>query len=379
MRKAGTKLNTSEAVIVVLNSVLGAGILTLPRTISKAVGTPDVWISVLLSGLLVTAIGLMMVALCRRFPGKTVFEFLPQLTGRWGAYVLGMLIVSYFVVLCSFEIRVMAEITSMYLLKGTPSWVSIMVIMWIGLYMMNGGLKVMIRVFEIMLPITLALFLLVFLLSGRLFELNNLRPVLGEGFMSVLKGIKPSFLSYSGYEVVLITTAFMANAKAGSRAVIYSVLVTTLIYLVTIVMVIGNLSLEGVYSRTWPTLDMVRSFEIGGFFFERFESFFLVFWLTQIFATYVFKHYFASIGLRELFQLKSMQVIQYVLLPILYVLSYMPRNLDETLSLGDRLGDISIFLFGLLPLMLLILSFARKGPAGYGKSRHADKTQTGPD
>jgi len=364
MREAGTKLNTSEAVIVVLNSVLGAGILTLPRTISKAVGTPDVWISVLMSGLLVTAIGLMMVALCRRFPGKTVFEFLPQLTGQWGAYVLGMLIVSYFVVLCSFEIRVMAEITSMYLLKGTPSWVSIMVIMWIGLYMMNGGLKVMIRVFEIMLPITLALFLLVFLLSGRLFELNNLRPVLGEGFMPVLKGIKPSFLSYSGYEVVLITTAFMTTAKAGSRAVIYSVLVTTLIYLVTIVMVIGNLSLEGVHSRTWPTLDMVRSFEIGGFFFERFESFFLVFWLTQIFATYVFKHYFASIGLRELFRLKNVQVIQYVLLPVLYVLSYLPRNLDETLSLGDKLGDISIFLFGLMPLMLLILSFARKGAAG---------------
>lgn len=374
MREAGTRLNTSEAVIVVLNSVLGAGILTLPRTISKAVGTPDVWISVLMSGLLVTAIGLMMVALCRRFPGKTVFEFLPQLTGQWGAYVLGMLIVSYFVVLCSFEIRVMAEITSMYLLKGTPSWVSIMVIMWIGLYMMNGGLKVMIRVFEIMLPITLALFLLVFLLSGRLFDLNNLRPVLGEGFMPVLKGIKPSFLSYSGYEVVLITTAFMANAKAGSRAVIYSVLVTTLIYLVTIVMVIGNLSLEGVHSRTWPTLDMVRSFEIGGFFFERFESFFLVFWLTQIFATYVFKHYFASIGLRELFRLKNVQVIQYVLLPVLYVLSYLPRNLDETLSLGDKLGDISIFLFGLLPLMLLILSFARKGPAKYRNSRDAEKT-----
>lgn len=86
--------------------------------------------------------------------------------------------------------------------------------------------------------------------------------------------------------------------------------------------------------------------------------------MTQIFATYVFKHYFASIGLRELFRLKNVQVIQYALLPVLYVLSYLPRNLDETLSLGDKLGDISIFLFGLMPLMLLILSFARKGAAG---------------
>ena len=48
------------------------------------------------------------------------------------------------------------------------------------------------------------------------------------------------------------------------------------------------------------------------------------------------------------------------MLPVLYVIAYLPKNLEETLALGDFLGNMSIFLFGLLPLLLLIISFVRK-------------------
>ncbi|WP_338539751.1 GerAB/ArcD/ProY family transporter [Paenibacillus tundrae] len=360
MKQSGSKISTSEVVIVVINSILGAGILTLPRTISKAVETPDVWISVIVSGVLVALISILLVTLCRRFPGKTVFEFVPEITGKWISYFVGLLIIIYFVILCSFEVRVMAEITSMYILERTPSWVTIMVSLWVGIYMISGGLKVIIRVFEIVLPVTLLLLAVVFLLSSRMFELSNLRPLLGEGLLPVLKGIKPSFLSYSGYEVLLIITAMMTDVKSSNKAVIYSILTCTIIYLVTIVMVVGNLSLPGIETRTWPTLDMVRSFEIEGVFFERYESLFIVFWLMQIFATYAFKHYFAAVGIRDLFSLRKITGIEYALLPVLYLIAYLPKNLEETLALGDFLGNISVFLFGLLPLLLLIISMIRK-------------------
>ncbi|MEK3786548.1 MULTISPECIES: GerAB/ArcD/ProY family transporter [Paenibacillus] len=369
MDSSFSKIKASGVVMVVMNSMLGAGILTLPRTISQAVGTPDAWISIILSGLMVTGIGLLLVFLCRKFPGKTVFEFIPEIIGKWLSYLLGIFIILYFTILCSFEIRVMAEITDMYLLDRTPTWASIMVIMWVGIYMITGGITVMIRVFAIILPITLALFLLVMLLSSQTFELNHLRPVLGQGIVPVLKGIKPSFLSYSGYEVVLITTAYMANIKDSNKAVYTSISIVTLIYLVTIIMVIGSLSLEGAEARTWPTFDMVRSFEMEGFLFERFESQFLIFWLVQIFATYVFKHYFASVGIRDIFGIKKIKTIQFILLPVLYIISYLPKDLDQTLALGDLLGDISVLLFGIIPVMLLIVSFIRK--RGGSKSRRS--------
>ena len=50
--------------------------------------------------------------------------------------------------------------------------------------------------------------------------------------------------------------------------------VPLVIYLITVIMVIGGLSINGVETRTWPTLDLMRSFEMQGLIFERFESLF---------------------------------------------------------------------------------------------------------
>lgn len=60
--------------------------------------------------------------------------------------------------------------------------------------------------------------------------------------------------------------------------------------------------LDGVVTRTWPTIDLMRSFEISGLIFERFESLLLVIWIMQIFATYTISYYAAALGLAQLFK-----------------------------------------------------------------------------
>ena len=44
-----------------------------------------------------------------------------------------------------------------------------------------------------------------------------------------------------------------------------------------------------------PTIDLMRSFEISGLIFERFESLLLVIWIMQIFATYTISYYAAAL------------------------------------------------------------------------------------
>ncbi|PYE42810.1 GerAB/ArcD/ProY family transporter [Paenibacillus barcinonensis] len=360
MNDAQGKITTTQAVVIIVNYMLGAGILTLPRTTSKAVGTPDVWISIIVSGMIITGVGIILVTLCRRFPEKTVFQFTREITGRWIAYILGCAMILYFMVIAAFEIRVMADVTGMYLLERTPTWAIVMVFMWIGIYLISGGLSVILRVFEIILPITLVIFVMEILLSNQLFEIGNLRPVLGDGILPVIKGLKPTLLSYTGYEVMLVITAYMQNPKQSNKAMTWGLAISTAVYLITVVMVVGSLSLDGIKTRTWPTLDLVRSFEIQGLIFERFESLLLVIWIMQIFSTFAITHYCASVGIRDLFKAKKMGRIMYVLLPIIYVTAMIPKNVDETFALGDTLGNASVLLFAILPLVLLIISMIRK-------------------
>ncbi|MNW35580.1 Spore germination protein YndE [compost metagenome] len=93
------KISNSQATLVVLNCMFNAGILILPRTMGTVAGTPNLWISMLLSGLVVVGMGCIIVALCMRFPGKTFFEFTHEITGRWISNILGMAMIIYFLIL----------------------------------------------------------------------------------------------------------------------------------------------------------------------------------------------------------------------------------------------------------------------------------------
>ena len=68
----------------------------------------------------------------------------------------------------------MAEVIS-FLLEGTPTWAIVMPFMWIGLYLIMGGINSIARMFEIIFPITV-LFLIISFMSIGIFEIDNLRP-----------------------------------------------------------------------------------------------------------------------------------------------------------------------------------------------------------
>jgi spore germination protein len=348
------QITTSQAAVVVINFILGTGILTLPRSVEKG-KTPDVWITVILGGLIAMIAGIIIVKLGQQFPKKTFYQYSQEITGKWVGGLLSLLIVCYFLITSGFQVRAMVEVTGFFLLEGTPIWASTMAFIWVSLYLTIGGINPIARLFEIIFPITVILFLLVTFMSFGIFEVDNLRPVLGLGIMPVLKGVKTTSLAYSGIEIMLFLSAFMNQPKKAVKAVLIGVSIPLVIYFITVIMVIGALSVDGVVTRTWPTLDLMRSFEIPGLIFERFESLLLVVWIMQIFSTYTISYYVAALGLAQLFK-KNIQPFIYSLLPVIYIISMIPKNINDLFKLGDWVGNAALYLFGLLPLLLLIVS-----------------------
>lgn len=77
------KISAAQTAVFLNNTLLGAGILTLPRSVSESVKTPDGWISVLLGGAIVMLAVLVMVKISQQFPGQTVFQYAGRITGRF--------------------------------------------------------------------------------------------------------------------------------------------------------------------------------------------------------------------------------------------------------------------------------------------------------
>lgn len=352
------KITTSQAAIFLTNTVLGAGILTMPRSVTQELKTPDAWLTILLGGLIIMPVILLMVKLCQHFPGQTVFQYAGRLIGKFPGQIAGMALVLYFIIIAGFEIRSLAEVTLFFLLEGTPIWAIVLPFVWTGTYLVLGGINSIARVFQVVFPISICVLLISYGVSLRLFDFNNLRPVLGEGFSPVFRGLKSSVLVYSGCEVVLTLVAFMQQPGQAARGMLTGIGIPLGLYFITVVVVIGGVSIDSAITSTWPTIDLVRSFEITGFFIERLEFPLMVIWLMQMFCNFSSFFFQASLGVSQLFNLSYQRVV-YALVPLIFLSTMIPKSVQDLFALGDAIGMMSIGLFLLLPVTLTIVWLIR--------------------
>jgi spore germination protein len=357
-RMPADKISSSQTAIILINMMLAAGILTLPRVATEKMMTPDAWITVIIGGLISIFIALIMVKLCERYPNQTFYQYNQTIVGKMLGTIISLAVIFYFLLLAALEIRVMAETTGLFLLQGTPTWAIIMPFIWIGLYLTLGGINAVARLLEIIFPITVLFFIVVLFLGLKIFELDNIRPVMGMGIKPIIDGIPATALSYSGYEVILIIFMFMQNQEKAKKVVLIGIGVPLIFYTLTLVVIIGALSVEGVLSQTWPVLTFIRGYDITGLFFERFDSLLLVIWIMQIFSTFIVSYFAVAIGLSQVFK-KHIKPFYWIILPVLYLIAMTPENINSLFEFGDWISKFGLLLFGTIPGLLLLLSYVR--------------------
>lgn len=352
------KITVSQTAVIVSNFILGTGILTLPRTSVEKVKTPDVWFAVLIGGLLAIILAYIMVKLSGEYMEKTFYQYTRDIIGKWTGGLISILLICYFLAISGFQIRSVTEVTQYFLLEGTPIWATAMIFLWCGFYSMLGGINSIARLFEIIFPITVIITLLVVFMSAGLFEMDNLCPVMGDGVIPVMKGIKTTALAYTGIEIMLIIVPFMIQPDKAFKAALIGTVFPILFYMISVIMIIGVFSIDGVVTRTWPAIDLIRSIEIPGLIFERFESMLLVIWIMQIYTNLVISYYAAAIGLSQLFN-KNMKSVMFGLLPLVYLIAMAPKNVNQVFQFGDTIGNSAIYLFGVVTPLLFLISKTR--------------------
>ncbi|MBD1382202.1 GerAB/ArcD/ProY family transporter [Metabacillus arenae] len=353
------RISLLQAVVILTSTNIGVGSLILPRSAVEKMGTPDAWIAVILGGLLVILASLIITNLNRRFPGQTFYQYSHEIVGKWLGSLLSLSLVTYLIVFAAFELRIVGQVTQFYLLDGTPIEFIIMTMMWVGVYLVIDGINPLARVCVILFPITLVIFLLIMCLSIKVLEVDHLRPVLGLGILPVIKGIPSTFLSYSGFEFMLIWLAFMKQPQKAGKAASLGTLISMILYVITTVVVIGGLSVNETKKLLWPTVEVIRQYELMGLVFERFETFLLAVWIMQIFTTFAICYYLASLGLAQLFR-KKLNSCSFFLLPIIYIVAMYPENINDILKLGDMIGYTAFFFGGALPIILLCITLLRR-------------------
>jgi spore germination protein len=348
-----------QTMMIVLNTIIGAGVTTLPRDAGNATGTPDAWISIILGGMIALLAGYVVTRLSLRFPGETFFQYSRHILGKPAGTLLALLLSVYFLMISAWQIRAMGELIRFYLLNNTPIEMIMLIFLWIGIYLVGGGIEPIARFCEIVFIVILLSLISVLLLSMQDFKLDYLRPVLGEGIAPVISGVKSTSLSFTGFEVMLIIPAFMAEPKKAVKAAALGISMVVVLYALIVFVSYGVLSFDEVRSLTWPLMSLAKSIDIPGAFFNRFEILISVMWVIANYTSFVPNFYLGCLGMSSLSNL-DYRLFMFAMLPFIYIVAAASEHMNAVFKLGSSVAYFDLIIGGAIPVLCLIIAMVRR-------------------
>ncbi|MGE6377101.1 GerAB/ArcD/ProY family transporter [Peribacillus muralis] len=353
------KILSGELAAIISCSMLGIGMLTLPRTITEKVHSSDGWIVLILNGLLIAVFVCFLVAMLKKHQVTNYFTYMEEAFGIWLSKIVGLLVVLYFIGVASFEVLAMSEMVRFYLLEDTPEEIVILTLILASVHLLTGKIKAIAKVCVFFLPLTIVIVLFIYLLSVRVVDMKNIQPVLSKGLLPVMKGMGSGTLSFFGIELFIFLFGVVKNQNKVKNGVLLGFSIPVILYVITYILVVATLTVPEVKAVTWPTISFIQSFEVKGIFIERLELFLLITWILQFFCTHAIYYYFAAEGMTRIF--KNAYITNLiVLVPVVFILSEIPKNTIQIFKMSDMLGYVfPVILFGLPVIAFVIVQVKR--------------------
>jgi spore germination protein (amino acid permease) len=327
---------------VVVSAMLGAGIVTLPRTVADSAGR-DGWISILIAGAATLLFAVIVWLLCRKFPTRTLPEFSIIILGKPLGILVSVVYVAYTFALGATALRIYTELLKTWVMIWTPMPVFLLAVLLPVVYISRMGAVTLGRVMEGVIYITVVVFLLYLVPLGG-FDMLNLRPVGTEGLSAIISGVPQASFAFLGYEVMLVFFPFIVNREKVLRITILAIASVTLLYVGNTVLIYGVLGPEHTLLLKWPLINYLR---IGVLpFLQRIDSLVLFLWTTQILAVVAIQYYAGTFTLATLTRRKYHDIWAIISWPLVYAIAVFPQSLPAVIALSDLVG-----LYGLVAVL----------------------------
>ncbi|TDB50255.1 GerAB/ArcD/ProY family transporter [Bacillus sp. CBEL-1] len=355
MKQQDQLLSNFYAIATISCTMLGVGLLTLPRSITEKTNNADGWIVLLVEWGLFSLIIILLAWMIKSFQIQSLYEFSKEVTGKFLGSIINLFAITYFTAVSSFEIRAMSEMIQFYLLESVPLGVIIITFMLTSLYTLTGGMNTISKMMALFFPFTIIILLALYGFSVNMVSISNLRPVLADGIHPILNAFTTVSVSFVGAELILFLPKYLKNKKQIRKIALIGFGIPLALYIITYILVVGALTVPEVKTIVYPTIAFVQSHEVKGIFVERLELFLLTVWLLQFFLTFQMFNFLAFSGITMMLKKNSTKksaMIRVTLAVIIVVGSLLPKTAGDVIAFADLLGWGFLIVFLAVPLFL---------------------------
>ncbi|MFZ3579651.1 GerAB/ArcD/ProY family transporter [Virgibacillus sp. DJP39] len=362
------KISEREIMIAVPSMVIGVAVLTLPRDLASVTSASDGWVAILGSGLVAIAIIWLLAKLTSGFPNQSFFTFTSTILSKPVAIIISFILAIIWLNVTAYIVRSISEVSKQYLFDQTPVEVIGLCFLLVVVYAVSGSRAGLFRLNMMFLPIILIISFIVSIFNLSLFEPPQLLPMFKTDFNGYLEGLHTGLTSYAGFIIALFYIGLVENPKNTPKYAAIGMSIPVLMYLMFFILCIGVFGNEVTANLVFPTVELAKSVEIPGGFFERFESVFFVIWIMAIFNTTAMALDIAVLSIHSIFKKAKKIKVVLLLTPIVYCTSMLPQSLVEVASFGAIVSNAALIFTLLVGSFLLVIAKVR-GVGQVGKKK----------
>ncbi|PAK44593.1 GerAB/ArcD/ProY family transporter, partial [Priestia megaterium] len=325
----------------------------------------DAWLAILLGMVSSFILFLIYHKLYLYYPDLLPTEYMQKLLGKVIGTILAFVYILYFLYDASRVLRDFGEMLLTFSYPDTPLFIASALLILVTIYTVRKGIEVIARSGEILFIFIYVLAIIGFILivCSGLIDVTNLKPVLEEGILPVLRVTFTQILYFPFGEAIVFTMIlpYLKNPKKAKVTMLCATGLTGVNLAITMLINISVLGVDLTARSQFPLLSTVQSIQVADFL-ERLDVFFMLALVIGGFFKISILFYAAVIGTANLFKVKSPSQLSYPLgLIILFMSMTISSNFQEHLHEGLRIEMLILHipLLAIIPPFLLLIAFLR--------------------
>ena len=315
-------------------------------------------LALLAAGIGIALLSMSMLARC--FSGSQSMSFPALLRERLG-YIPAKIILAaaavYFISnICCIAVK-QTQMTEFFLLEKTPPQVIPAITLLTVCFIITSGIRQVARTAELLFP---AIILpLVFILAMGLFctDYGEMIPLLTSD-NAPAAFLPESLMPLGGISAAAYFAGYYDKSRL-RRSLTGGTAALSVFCVLILLCCVGVFSIEGTKHLSFPLTELSRVVSIGSISLNhRFDILYIMIYNAATLITTGIMLYCCCVSLCEVFNVKSHSCFNYLLLPLIYTLSYLSLADDSIIRAISAWGN-AIFLPGLIPLIFIVTTFKK--------------------
>lgn len=313
---------------LIVAATMGVGVISLPNELANILGK-DGWILILLSGLLLTPVYLMINYIFKVNPGKNYFNIGEEALGKVIFTIYKFVFISYLIVYLSILVRTLSELIKAFLLPTTPVEAIALIFILSSLYLSSMEIDIIARSSYVIYPVILIFVGIFIFITLPTADFSGMLPAFQEDFRKIPKGIISTFLSFTGFEIMLFALPYVKDKKKAVKSSMMAVGTITLIYILLFFITLTQFHMVQIKKQSFALLMIAKIVDLPGYFLQNLDGVIMGLWTLIVFATFASGFYSIGKIFSNVFNTKEHRYFLMGLVPVIYFLSLYPENYLE--------------------------------------------------